>query len=118
MSTLRTLSTVHFSAPRPHPQPRLRAPVRHITMSLFQRRRSYALSSTTSFQTATYGRNLTWGSAYILIISRVIGSGIFATPGLIAKSVGSVGLTLLLWIVGAAISACGLAVLLEYGCML
>lgn len=69
-------------------------------------------------ETATYGRNLTWGSAYILIISRVIGSGIFATPGLIAKSVGSVGLTLLLWIVGAAISACALAVSLEYGCML
>lgn len=69
-------------------------------------------------ETATYGRNLTWGSAYILIISRVIGSGIFATPGLIAKSVGSIGLALLLWIVGAAISACGLAVSLEYGCML
>ncbi|OCL05476.1 putative methionine permease [Glonium stellatum] len=69
-------------------------------------------------EAATYGRNLSWGSAYILIISRVIGSGIFATPGSIAKSVGSVGLTLLLWAVGAAISACGLVVSLEYGCML
>ena len=67
---------------------------------------------------ATYGRNLSWSSAYILVISRVIGSGIFATPGTIVKSVGSVGITLLLWVVGAAIAACGLAVGLEYGCML
>jgi amino acid transporter len=69
-------------------------------------------------ETATYGRELSWGSAYILVISRVIGSGIFATPGTIVKEVGSVGLSLSLWVVGAAISACGLAVALEYGCML
>ena len=64
------------------------------------------------------GRNITWSSAYILIISRVIGSGIFATPGTILQSVGSPGLSLLLWIAGAIIAACGLAVSLEYGCML
>jgi amino acid transporter len=69
-------------------------------------------------ETATYGRNLGWWSAYILIMSRVIGSGIFATPGSIAKSVGSVGLTLVLWVVGAIISACALAITMEYGCML
>jgi amino acid permease len=67
---------------------------------------------------AGLGRNLDWGSAYVLIISRVIGSGIFATPGSIVKSVGSVGLTLVLWIVGALISWFGLAISLEYGCML
>lgn len=64
------------------------------------------------------GRNITWPSAYILIISRVIGSGIFATPGTILKSVGSPGLSLLLWVAGAVIAACGLAVSIEYGCML
>lgn len=64
------------------------------------------------------GRNITWSSAYILIISRVIGSGIFATPGTILKSVGSPGLSLLLWVAGAIIAACGLAVSIEYGCML
>jgi amino acid transporter len=69
-------------------------------------------------ETATYGRNLGWGSAYVLIISRVIGSGIFATPGTIAKSVGSIGLALLLWVVGALISWFGLAVSLEFGTML
>ncbi|UNI18460.1 low-affinity methionine permease [Purpureocillium takamizusanense] len=64
------------------------------------------------------GRNITWQSAYIIVMSRVIGSGIFATPGAILRSVGSPGLSLLIWIAGAVISACGLAVLLEYGCML
>ena len=60
-------------------------------------------------ETAVVGRNLGWTSAYILIISRVIGSGIFATPGAIVRSVGSVGLSLVLWIVGALFAWFGLA---------
>lgn len=69
-------------------------------------------------ETAVVGRNLSWASAFILIISRVIGSGIFATPGSIVKDVGSIGLALSLWVLGAILAACGLAVVLEYGCML
>lgn len=69
-------------------------------------------------ETSTLGRTINWPSAYILVISRVIGSGIFATPGVIVKEVGSVGLSLTLWIVGGILAACGLAVALEYGCML
>ncbi|KAL7938624.1 amino acid permease domain-containing protein [Trichoderma chlorosporum] len=69
-------------------------------------------------ETSTLGRTLSWQSAYILVISRVIGSGIFATPGAILQSVGSPGLALLLWIVGTFVAAAGLAVSLEYGCML
>ena len=69
-------------------------------------------------ETATYGRNLSWSSAYILVISRVIGSGIFSTPGLVVKSAGSIGLAVLLWIMGTILSGCGLAVSLELGCML
>lgn len=69
-------------------------------------------------ETAISGRNLTWTSAYMLTISRIVGSGIFATPGNIYKSVGSVGLALTVWVVGAAIAACGLAVSMELGCML
>ncbi|GIK01907.1 hypothetical protein Aspvir_005948 [Aspergillus viridinutans] len=75
-------------------------------------------SRSTIPETATYGRNLTWTSAYILVVSRVIGSGIFATPGSIVKSVGSVGLALLVWLVGTVLAACGLAVSMEFGCML
>jgi amino acid transporter len=64
------------------------------------------------------GRNLDWKSAYIIAISRVIGSGIFAVPGVILKSVGSVGLSLSLWVVGAVVTAFGLSISLEYGSML
>lgn len=69
-------------------------------------------------EAAVLGRNLGWTSAYILIMSRVIGSGIFATPGAIVRSVGSVGITLVLWVAGALASWFGLAISLEYGCML
>lgn len=69
-------------------------------------------------ETAVVGRNLNWTSAYMIVLSRVVGSGIFATPGAIVKSAGSIGLTLSLWIAGALIAACSLAVYLEYGCML
>ena len=69
-------------------------------------------------ETSTIGRNLSWQSAYVIVISRVVGSGIFATPGTIVQSVGSPGLALLLWLFGAFIAACGLGVSLEFGCML
>lgn len=65
-----------------------------------------------------HSKNLRWSSAYILVVSRVIGSGIFATPGSIVKSTGSIGLTLLVWIFGTTLAACGLSVSMEYGCML
>jgi len=67
---------------------------------------------------ATYRKNLNWSSAYILVVSRVIGSGIFATPGSIVRSAGSIGLTLLVWLAGTILSGCGLAVSMEFGCML
>lgn len=69
-------------------------------------------------ETATYGRNLSWSSAYLLAISRLVGSGIFASPGNIYREVGSPGLALLVWLVGAAVAVCGLAVSMELGCML
>ncbi|KAJ6787991.1 hypothetical protein PWT90_01103 [Aphanocladium album] len=69
-------------------------------------------------ETSTLGRTLNWNSSYILVISRIIGSGIFATPGTILQSVGSPGLSLLLWVLGAFITAAGLAIILEYGSML
>ncbi|KAL5334153.1 amino acid permease-domain-containing protein [Aspergillus crustosus] len=68
--------------------------------------------------TAAPGKHLSWTSAYILVVSRVIGSGIFATPGSIVKSSGSIGLSLLLWVAGTVLSACGMVVGMEYGAML
>lgn len=69
-------------------------------------------------ETSTLGRTLSWQSAYVIVTSRVIGSGIFATPGTIVRAVGSPGLALSLWVVGSVIAACGLVISLEYGCML
>jgi amino acid permease len=79
---------------------------------------SRALEDDVIPETSVLGRNLGWGSAFILIISRVIGSGIFATPGLVVRAVGSVGLALALWVVGAVIAWLAMAIFLEYGCML
>lgn len=67
---------------------------------------------------SNHGKNLSWTSAYIIVVSRVIGSGIFATPGSIVKSAGSIGLTLLVWLVGTVLAACGMSVSMEFGCML
>ncbi|PVH69657.1 amino acid transporter [Cadophora sp. DSE1049] len=69
-------------------------------------------------ETSPTGRILTPWNAYILIISRVVGSGIFATPGSILKTSGSIGLSLALWILGSVIAWCGIQISLEYGCML
>ncbi|BDD63925.1 hypothetical protein MAP00_008780 [Monascus purpureus] len=69
-------------------------------------------------ESAVSGRHLTLTNAYILVILRVIGTAIFATPGLILKSAGSIGLSMLLWVFGAILAATDLVVWLEYGCML
>ena len=40
---------------------------------------------------------------------------IFATPSVIMRSAGSVGMALTMWLIGAAVAATGSAVYLEYG---
>lgn len=67
---------------------------------------------------ASHRQQLSWGSAYVIITSRMLGSGIWAVPGVVARSAGSIGLSLCVWLLGALIALCGSAVLLEYGCML
>lgn len=69
-------------------------------------------------ETSTTGRTLGWGSAYVLVMSRVIGTGIFAMPGTIVQTVGSPGLALVLWVVGSLVAWAGLVIDMEYGCML
>ncbi|KAK7440411.1 hypothetical protein VKT23_017049 [Stygiomarasmius scandens] len=53
-------------------------------------------------------------SATMLIANRMIGTGIFATPASIVGGVGSIGLALFMWVIGALIAAAGLAVYLEW----
>jgi len=45
----------------------------------------------------------------------VIGTGIYATPSVILRSSGSVGVALLMWLVGALIAAAGTTVYIELG---
>ncbi|EKM57703.1 uncharacterized protein PHACADRAFT_170914 [Phanerochaete carnosa HHB-10118-sp] len=63
------------------------------------------------------GRHLGVFSCTLLIVGRIIGTGIFSTPSSILGSVGSVGASLMLWVLGFILSFCGLFIWLEFGTM-
>ncbi|KAJ7630943.1 high affinity methionine permease [Roridomyces roridus] len=64
------------------------------------------------------GRHLGVFSCTMLIVGKIIGTGIFSTPSSILGSVGSVGASLMLWVLGFALSFCGLFIWLELGTMI
>ncbi|KAK6083402.1 amino acid permease [Seiridium cupressi] len=53
--------------------------------------------------------------AIFLILNKMIGTGIFSTPSGIFAATGSVGVSLILWLVGGILTFCGLSVYLEFG---
>lgn len=57
-------------------------------------------------------------SATMLITGMVIGSGIFSTPSGILQTVGSVGMSLVVWVIGGLVSYFGVLAYLELGCMI
>ncbi|CAM0142901.1 hypothetical protein VKS41_002524 [Umbelopsis sp. WA50703] len=57
-------------------------------------------------------------SAMTVIAGMIIGSGIFSTPSGILISVGSVGMSLFIWVIAAVASFCGVLAYLELGSML
>ncbi|KAH7102553.1 amino acid transporter [Auriculariales sp. MPI-PUGE-AT-0066] len=59
--------------------------------------------------------NIGFTAVTFLIFNRIVGTGIFATPALILRSAGSIGGSLVLWIIGAAYAAAGTAVYVELG---
>ncbi|KAF9239123.1 amino acid transporter [Melanogaster broomeanus] len=63
------------------------------------------------------GRHLGVVSCTLLIVGRIIGTGIFSTPSSILSGVGSVGASLMLWVLGFVLSFCGLFIWLELGTM-
>ncbi|KAG2105845.1 amino acid transporter [Suillus discolor] len=63
------------------------------------------------------GRHLGVTSCTLLIVGRIIGTGIFSTPSSILSSVRSVGACFLLWVLGFLLSFCGLFIWLEFGTM-
>ncbi|KAI0728529.1 amino acid/polyamine transporter I [Fomitopsis betulina] len=51
-------------------------------------------------------------------VGHIIGTGIFSTPSSILNTVGSVGASMMLWVLGFALSFCGLFIWLEFGTMI
>ncbi|KAH9836156.1 high affinity methionine permease [Rhodofomes roseus] len=64
------------------------------------------------------GRHLGVFTCTMLIVGHIIGTGIFSTPSSILESVGSVGASMMLWVLGFALSFCGLFIWLEFGTMI
>ncbi|GAB7324404.1 hypothetical protein MBLNU13_g08342t1 [Cladosporium sp. NU13] len=54
-----------------------------------------------------------WFTIIFLNIGQMIGTGVFSTPGSILVGTGSVGLSLMYWVIGFVVSFAGLAVYLE-----
>lgn len=54
-------------------------------------------------------------SAINIILGKTVGVGIYSVPSSIFSGVGSVGMSILVWVLGSAISFCGLAVYLDLG---
>lgn len=63
----------------------------------------------------TFQRNLGTLDAFAIIISIVIGSGIFTSPGSIDTNVPSPGLALLVWLVGGVLAWTGASTMAELG---
>ncbi|KIK81324.1 hypothetical protein PAXRUDRAFT_35907 [Paxillus rubicundulus Ve08.2h10] len=63
------------------------------------------------------GRHMGVMSCTLLIAGCILGTGIFSTPSSILGSVGSVGASLMLWVLGFVLSFCGLFIWLEFGTM-
>ncbi|KAF8183980.1 high affinity methionine permease [Pholiota molesta] len=60
------------------------------------------------------GYHVDWVAVVFLNVSKMIGTVVFTTPGAILKGVGSVGLSLIFWVIGYIFAAASLSVYLEY----
>ncbi|ROW03719.1 hypothetical protein VMCG_05336 [Cytospora schulzeri] len=65
--------------------------------------------------TLTESRKIGIPGAVCLILNKMIGTGIFSTPSGIFALTGSVGISIILWLIGGVITFAGLSVYLEYG---
>ncbi|OKL62164.1 hypothetical protein UA08_02162 [Talaromyces atroroseus] len=64
------------------------------------------------------GRHLGIISTTFLVVGRIIGVGIFSTPSSVTEELGSVGASLMFWVLGLVLCAAGLCVWLEFACMI
>jgi solute carrier family 7 (L-type amino acid transporter), member 9/15 len=65
--------------------------------------------------TGTFSRNLGAKEAFAIVISIVIGSGIFTSPGSIDTNVPSPGVALVIWLVGGVLAWTGASTMAELG---
>ena len=72
-------------------------------------------TATTPATRGTFSRNLGTLEAFAIIISVVIGSGIFTSPGSIDTNVPSPGIALVVWLVGGLLAWTGAVTLAELG---
>jgi hypothetical protein len=63
----------------------------------------------------TFTRNLGAVEAFAIVISIVIGSGVFTSPGSIDTNVPSPGVALLVWLVGGVLAWTGASTMAELG---
>ncbi|KAG0169366.1 hypothetical protein DFQ30_003713, partial [Apophysomyces sp. BC1015] len=88
------------------------------TKSHLEDRIEYVLSIDEQEDNTRLKRTVGPFSATMIITGVIIGSGVFSTPSGILRSVGSVGMSLLIWVIGALISVTGVLAYLELGSML
>jgi hypothetical protein len=65
--------------------------------------------------TGTFARNLGTTEAFGIVISIVIGSGVFTSPGAIDSNVPSPGIALVIWLVGGILAWTGASTMAELG---
>ena len=70
---------------------------------------------TTPDSSPTYDRRIGLFTATLLVVGGIIGSGIFLNPAIVAQRVGTAGLTLGVWGLGAVIALLGGAIFAELG---
>jgi hypothetical protein len=63
----------------------------------------------------TFTRNLGAVEAFAIVVSIVIGSGVFTSPGSIDTNVPSPGVALLVWLVGGVLAWTGASTMAELG---
>ncbi|KAJ5462238.1 hypothetical protein N7530_010443 [Penicillium desertorum] len=60
------------------------------------------------------GYSVGWVTVIFLNLSKMIGTGVFSTPSAVVKGAGSVGLTLIYWVIGYFMASSCLSVYMEF----
>ncbi|CAG8902658.1 unnamed protein product [Penicillium egyptiacum] len=60
------------------------------------------------------GYSVGWVTVIFLNLSKMIGTGVFSTPSAVLKGAGSVGLTLIYWVIGYLMASSCLSVYMEF----